>query len=99
MLRLTLIVITGVAFLCGLIGLATGHRAALPSAIWGGIVFAALLFERWRYRASPPAPEAHWIRTDEAFVDPETGRTMNVWYDPQTGERCYIERSNDAGHP
>jgi len=27
--------------------------------------------------------------TSEAFIDPETGRRMRVWYDPSTGRRDY----------
>jgi len=29
-------------------------------------------------------------RTDEAFVDPTSGRRMRVWLDPSSGERRYV---------
>jgi hypothetical protein len=50
---------------------------------------------RWeRYRGGPrgdggaPPPPAS-RPTSEAFIDPETGRRMRVWYDSRTGERTY----------
>ncbi len=35
-------------------------------------------------------------RTDEVFVDPSTGVTMRVWFDPGTGERRYLAEGVDA---
>lgn len=68
----------------------TGHAAALPYALWGGFIAAALLVERWRYRATATeSPGADWQQTDERFVDPESGQTMQVFYNPRTGERRY----------
>ncbi len=29
-------------------------------------------------------------QTDEVFVDPSSGVTMRVWFDPATGERRYV---------
>jgi hypothetical protein len=83
-----------VALTVGLAGGGTwlaGNAAALPYALWGGFIAAALLVERWRYRgsATPPAPGGDWQKTDECFVDPESGQTMRVFYNPRTGERRY----------
>lgn len=36
-----------------------------------------------------------WRPTDERFVDPETGKLVTVWFDPETGQRRYVE---DAEH-
>ena len=33
--------------------------------------------------------ETRFRRTDEAFIDPTSGRQMRVWLDPQSGERRY----------
>lgn len=33
--------------------------------------------------------EGRFRSTDEAFVDPTSGRQMRVWLDPQSGERRY----------
>ena len=74
------------------VGLGTwlaGVHGALPMLIWGAVLLAAVLFERWRYRPfSAPKPGA-WQRTSERFIDPETGRPMQVYYNPTTGERRY----------
>lgn len=66
-----------------------------PHAGWGLLVFGALvvlslLFEG-RYRGqktAAPEPSA-WQPTGEKFIDPGTGRTVEVDYDPETGERNY----------
>jgi len=59
--------------------------------IWAAILLVGLLIERWRYQklsAAPPGPD--WQRTDERFVDPETGKLITVYFHPPTGERRYI---------
>ena len=69
------------------------NPAAVTKLIWGvaqSTIAAALLVERWRYRASAAAsPDDGWQKTDERFVDPESGQTMRVLYNPRTGERRY----------
>jgi hypothetical protein len=39
------------------------------------------------------APEVRFRPTDEAFIDPTSGRRMRVLVDPRTGERRYIAES------
>jgi len=56
----------------------------------GLIVLAGTLFERWRYRRPGQPPDARWQRTNERFVDPSSGETLEVLYDPRTGERHYV---------
>ncbi|MFG6485513.1 hypothetical protein ACG04R_02445 [Roseateles sp. BYS78W] len=81
------------ALTVGLVGVGArlaGHAEATPAALWGVLIAAALLVERWRYRASAAAsPDDGWQKTDERFVDPESGQTMRVLYNPRTGERRY----------
>lgn len=80
------------ALAVGLIGLGarlTGHRDATPFAIWGCAIAAAVQLERWRYKARNSEPGGDWQKTDERFVDPESGQTMQVFYNPRTGERRY----------
>jgi hypothetical protein len=36
------------------------------------------------------APGPGWQRTDERFVDDETGATVTVFVEPGTGERAYV---------
>jgi hypothetical protein len=53
-----------------------------------GVVIA--LFGWDRYRGRKPSADAGAAQpTGEAFIDPETGRRMRVWYDPATGRRDY----------
>jgi hypothetical protein len=49
----------------------------------------AALFGLDRYRGRKPAGDSAALPTDEVFIDPESGRTMRVWYDQQSGKREY----------
>jgi len=65
--------------------------AAGMLAVWAAILLVGLLIERWRYQklaGRPPGPD--WEKTDERFVDPETGKLVTVYFHPTTGERRYI---------
>lgn len=95
MLRTLLFV---VALTVGVIGLGArlaGHRDAAPLAIWGCMIAAAVMVERWRYRSRNGAEAGDWQKTEERFVDPESGQAMQVFYNPSTGERRY-EAASDA---
>jgi len=60
-------------------------------ALWAAILLVGLLIERWRYKKlTPTQPGPDWQRTDERFVDPETGKLVTVYFHPATGERRYI---------
>ena len=60
-------------------------------AIWAAIAAIGLVFERFRYKPVLNAPSGEgWERTEERFVDPETGQTLTVYYRPTTGERAYV---------
>ncbi len=64
--------------------------AAGMLALWATVLLVGLLIERWRYKklaGRPPGPD--WQRTDERFVDPETGKLVTVYFHPATGERRY----------
>jgi hypothetical protein len=93
MLR-TVLLTLGVLCLLGALGvLLTGHGAqALPWLIYGALILGAgVAFESWRYkRIAPGRIEPHWEDTGERFVDPETGQTTAVYFDPRTSERHYI---------
>jgi len=95
MLRTVLFV---VALTAGVVGLGlrlSGHHGATPLAIWGCMIAAAVLIERWRYRSRSAAEGGDWRKTEERFVDPESGQAMQVFFNPSTGERRY-ERATDA---
>jgi hypothetical protein len=63
-----------------------------PFLIWGVILVIAVLFERWRYRRNEDIHDRQWQVTGEKFEDPETGQTMEVHYDPVSGERRYVKK-------
>jgi hypothetical protein len=65
--------------------------AAVMLAVWALILVVGLAIERWRYKRLGPAPSGpDWQRTDERFVDPETGKLVTVYFHPATGERRYV---------
>ena len=72
----------------------------------GVLMVVAVILERNRYRSlhaervgapSGPGggetgrPDARFRPTGERFVDPTTLVPMQVWIDPATGERLYVE--------
>ena len=63
---------------------------AQPFTFGALLLLAAMVFERWRYSSEDPSLRSgEWQATEERFVDPETGRLMQVLYNPRTGERRY----------
>ena len=78
------------AYLCTL-GIAHGGIQVL---VGGAIFVIGTLFERWRYNNKNASSEGDWQVTGERFVDPETGKNMEVLYDPRSGERRYQEIRN-----
>jgi len=61
----------------------------VQTLIGGTVIVLATLFERWRYHNRKASDDGDWQRTGERFVDPETGKNMEVLYDPESGERRY----------
>lgn len=65
-------------------------------AIWAGIIAVVVviwaLFRSGGYKRqpldAPPGPD--WQKTDERFVDPSSGETLEVWFHPTSGERAYV---------
>lgn len=63
--------------------------------IWGGLLIIALLswfiwdkrYRRDVYRDLPPG----YKKTDEVFIDPVDGRKQRVYYNPENGDRYYID--------
>jgi hypothetical protein len=92
MLRKALIAVGALLMLAGIVDVlaGVGSSSLLPLAI-GAILVAGVIFEPWRYKKIVSEPEAGWQRTGERFVDPETGRLTEVYYDGATGRRHYVE--------
>ncbi len=89
MLRTALLIFTALALAAGLLMVADGDPSGRPLAIWGGLMLLAVLLERWRYVSTRAPLTGDWVRTEERFVDPESGQTMRVFYNPKSGERRY----------
>jgi hypothetical protein len=60
-------------------------------AINGLVIIGAILFERSSYRSKADRTQGKWQSTGERFNDPTTGQVIEVYYNPQTGERDYRE--------
>jgi len=61
-----------------------------------GIVFAVCGWDRYRGNRAAVA-DGSLQPTSEVFIDPESGRRMRVWHDPNTGLREYRpEQSSDS---
>jgi hypothetical protein len=93
LLRIALLFLGGImltaAALCALAGCRLA--ATIPLAVWGAIFAGGVLFERWRYQPlADRRPGRDWQATPERFVDPETGRLVTVFLNPETGERRYV---------
>ena len=59
--------------------------------IIGAIVLVAVIFESSRYRPKIDRNAAGWEATGERFVDPTSGKLLEVRYNPTSGERDYVE--------
>ncbi|HKR90975.1 hypothetical protein [Novosphingobium sp.] len=86
--------ISGLMILAGLTFQA-GFGSGWPLIGIGALIAASVLLEG-RYRARSPriSAQSRWQRTGEREVDSETGRIIEVWFDPVTGERHYIPASD-----
>jgi hypothetical protein len=72
-----------------------GIVLAIYLVIAGGALIGGIVFERRRYRPAISGVQGPWQLTGERFVDPTSGRLMDVLYNPMTGERDYVA---SAGH-
>jgi hypothetical protein len=92
MLRNFVIAFGAFAFVGGLIALVAGtFPPAFIFMFWGGLLILGTVYERVRYKpVEATAPKGNWVRTEERFIDDETGEPVTVYMDPQTGERKYV---------
>ena len=79
------------ALLAGLVlvGLGLAVAGGFQLIVLGAVVLLGVTLEARRYRGR--AGPGRWQATSERFVDPSTGRLVEVQYDPSTGERRYVE--------
>ena len=88
-------------FVLGLAALAAGLGFLLlggpvPVIVWllglGLILTLGIAYERVRYKAlAARRPGREWQRTEERFIDPETGKQVTVYFRAKDGERMYVE--------
>ncbi|CAL80299.1 hypothetical protein BRADO6696 [Bradyrhizobium sp. ORS 278] len=70
--------------------------------LWLAVITAVVLvwvfFRQGGYKrdalSAPPGPD--WVKTEERFVDPTSGETLDVWFQPRTGERAYVRARRSA---
>lgn len=53
-----------------------------------GVLILGAIFERSRYQTKHTTKDG-WIKTKERFVDNKSGKTVEVYFHPETGERKY----------
>lgn len=58
--------------------------------IMGVVAAVTALAEPIYGKANGRPTGSNWRATDERFIDPETSKTVTVWFDPATGERRYV---------
>jgi hypothetical protein len=64
----------------------------VAAAAIGLLLTVGALFERVRYKTlMQKAPGRGWVATPERFVDPASGRMVEVHVKPETGERLYVD--------
>jgi len=66
-----------------------GHVSGLIIAFQAIVVLALIAFERTRYRPAVKNGSGEWLPTGEKFEDPTSGKTVEVYENPRTGERDY----------
>ncbi|CAN5251366.1 hypothetical protein BH09PSE2_BH09PSE2_24620 [soil metagenome] len=90
--RIAALVLGGLLLVGALVVLLTGGGpAAFPLAFWGVVIVAAVAFERWRYKPMLSAPGPGFEATPERFIDPASGRPVQVFVDSKSGERRYVQ--------
>jgi membrane protein implicated in regulation of membrane protease activity len=92
MLRIGLLILGLALTVAGLVMLFRDNCTYQPFLIWGIVLVIAVLCERWRYQRNEHKNSSRWQQTGERFEDPETGKTVEVHYDPTSGERRYVKK-------
>jgi hypothetical protein len=98
MLRTAVILVAMFSAVVGLLGLLSDFPLHFSVAIWSFALLFAVICERWRYtKKAKDRLSTQWKKTEERFVDPESGAMTVVWFNPKTGERRYVpEASGDS---
>lgn len=78
----------GLITACGVVLVGHGGPMVL---IFGLLMMITAALEPIYGRGERRPLGATWQPRDERFVNPETGELVTVWYNPQCGERRYVE--------
>lgn len=58
----------------------------------GAVVFVTAFIEPVYGKLVPRPPlSTDWPPTGEKFIDPASGKPVEVWFDPSTGARKYVD--------
>jgi hypothetical protein len=90
-----------VIMLAGIGGLMLGSAQAagfpaIPALILGCVIVVTAIAEPVYGQLSGRPRSANWQPTGEKFIDPATGEPVEVWFDPKTGERRYVDAGGGA---
>jgi hypothetical protein len=92
-MTLRTVALVGSLILLGLLVLGCFYSLEfLPITLMVATLSIALGLERRHYglaQRDRPGPE--WQKTEEQFLDDVSGRLVQVWYNPKTGERRYVD--------
>ena len=94
MLRIFLFIVALLMISLGALASQLGGVNAWPTTICGTVLLIALLFEKHRYQQPPIDNLDEWEKTDEQFIDPDSGKLKQVYYHPSTGDRRYVDISD-----
>jgi hypothetical protein len=64
---------------------------AIYLVVGGAVLAGSIVLERKGYQPRVDHARGRWQRTGERFVDPSSGRLVEVRYNPDTGERDYVD--------
>ncbi len=92
-LRIAVASFGAAVLLAGIVLAFTAGPVFLEVAAAGAVILAGTLFEARRYRARVSRTTG-WQDTPEKFIDPTTGKLTRVRFNPDTGERDYVEEGD-----
>ncbi len=87
MLRIVIGALGTLCAIAGVVLIVLPSHSGLFLIVIGALIVISLAFEG-RYRSSSTGARS-WRPTGEKFIDPGTGKLVEVDYDSKTGERRY----------
>ena len=92
--RFIVLAIAAIAIAAGLLLFSKG--GGIPLLVVGSLILLTVFLEP-RYRGAKPGPTGPgWQQTSERFRDEESGEWLEVWFDPESGERRYVPVTSAA---